>query len=109
MQATYTLAYLKDAEPNSDERHHRPQTGYVRYDPLPFPTAKDLGGWYTYSVADQRHRATVNGVWQLPHRFQLSGLYFYGSGMRFATAFQRRRAQPRHVRRQPVQPDDRTD
>jgi len=87
MQGTYTVAWLKDAEPNPVSATIDPATGYVRYDPLPFPTAKDLGGWYTYSVADQRHRATLNGVWQLPYRFQLSGLYFYGSGMRFATAF----------------------
>ena len=87
MQGTYTVAWLKDAEPNPTSASIDPSTGYVQYLPLPFATAKDLGGWYTYSVADQRHRATLNGVWQLPHRFQLSGLYFYGSGMRFGTAF----------------------
>jgi hypothetical protein len=80
MQGTYTVAWLKDAEPNPTSASIDPSTGYVQYLPLPFATAKDLGGWYTYSVADQRHRATLNGVWQLPHRFQLSGLYFYGSG-----------------------------
>lgn len=27
-----------------------------------------------------------NGIWSLPYDFQLSGLYFYGSGMRVATS-----------------------
>jgi hypothetical protein len=36
------------------------------------------------AVTDQRHRATVNGIWQLPYGFQLSGLYFFGSGARLA-------------------------
>src|SRR5258705_11020850 len=26
---------------------------------------------------DQRNRATVNGIWELPAGFQLSGLYFF--------------------------------
>ena len=64
-----------------------PKTGVVVYQKVPFETAPDMGGEYTYSVADQRHRATVNGVWQLPHAFQLSGLYFFGSGMRYGSAF----------------------
>jgi hypothetical protein len=87
MQGTYTVAWLKDANPNPVSASIDPKTGYVVYQDLPFKTASDLGGEYGYSVTDQRHRATVNGVWQLPMRFQLSGLYFYGSGMRFATAF----------------------
>jgi hypothetical protein len=30
-----------------------------------------------YLNGDQRHRATVNGIWQLPVGFQISGLYFF--------------------------------
>ena len=30
-----------------------------------------------YLNGDQRHRATVNGIWQLPAGFQISGLYFF--------------------------------
>jgi hypothetical protein len=29
----------------------------------------------------------VNGIWELPFGFQLSGLYFYGSGERFNTSW----------------------
>ena len=32
---------------------------------------------------DQRHRASVNGVWDLGSGFQLSGIYFFGSGRRY--------------------------
>ena len=47
----------------------------------------DMGGDRTYATTDQRHRATANGVWELPYGLQLSGLYFYGSGARFATVY----------------------
>jgi len=40
-----------------------------------------LGG---YAVGDQRHRAVLNGIWQMKYGFQLSGVYFFGSGERFA-------------------------
>jgi len=64
-----------------------PKTGYVQYTPIPFKLQPDMGGEYTNAVTDQRHRATLNGVWELPLDFQLSGLYFYGSGMRLAVAY----------------------
>jgi hypothetical protein len=53
--------------------------------PLPFAVSPDLGGEYGLATADQRHRAVFNGIWELPLGFQVSGLYFYGSGARFAT------------------------
>jgi hypothetical protein len=70
--ATYTLA------------------GYWTGDPLPlsglrqvtFPVALDLGGEYTLAPTDQRHRMVFNGIWQVGYGFQLSGLYFFGSGER---------------------------
>lgn len=52
-----------------------------------FPVAPDLGSEYTLAVSDQRHRAVFNGLWQLPSGFQLSGLYFFGSGLRYATTY----------------------
>ena len=66
VQGTYTVAWLKDATPKPVAGSIDPKTGVVVYQKLPFDTAPDMGGEYTYSVADQRHRATVNGVWQLP-------------------------------------------
>ena len=39
------------------------------------------------ATTDQRHRATINGIWQLPYDFQLSGLYFFGSGQRENTTY----------------------
>jgi hypothetical protein len=42
-----------------------------------------LGGEYAPSTGDQRHRATANIIWALPHGFQVSGAFFYGSGFAF--------------------------
>lgn len=70
--ATYTFAGFWDATA-------APSVG--------FEVAPDLGGEYTLGFTDQRHRAVVNGIWQLPYGFQLSGLYFYGSGARFSTVY----------------------
>ena len=55
--------------------------------PPGFRVTPDFGGDYTYGVGDQRHRAVFNGIWMMPYRFELSGLYFYGSGERFATTY----------------------
>ena len=41
-------------------------------------------GW---RARDQRHRATFNGIWDMGMGFQLSGLYFFGSGERFSTSW----------------------
>jgi hypothetical protein len=46
-----------------------------------------IGGIRTLAVTDQRHRATVNGIWSLPYGLQVSGLYFYGSGARYDTVY----------------------
>jgi hypothetical protein len=70
LSANYTLAALWDAS-----------TPIF----LGLPQPPDLGGQYTLAVTDQRHRAVVNGVWEIAHGLQLSGLYFFGSGQRFAT------------------------
>jgi hypothetical protein len=49
--------------------------------------AQDLGQEYGRATTDQRHRAVFNGIWDAGYGFQLSGLYFYGSGQRFATTY----------------------
>jgi Carboxypeptidase regulatory-like domain len=76
-QLTYTLGWSRDAS-------GVPTQGL---EPVPFPLAPDLGGEYTFAVNDQRHRAVLNGIWQLRYGFQLSGLYLYGSGVRYATSW----------------------
>jgi Carboxypeptidase regulatory-like domain len=56
----------------------------------PAPAIKlvqDLGEEYGLATTDQRHRAVFNGIWDVGYGFQLSGLYFYGSGQRFATTY----------------------
>ncbi len=49
-----------------------------------FNVPEDLGNSWYPAIGDQRHRAVLNGVWQLPYAFQFSGLYFYGSGQAFS-------------------------
>jgi hypothetical protein len=39
------------------------------------------------ATSDQRHRALVNGVWDAGYGFQLSAIYFFGSGERRRTNF----------------------
>ena len=66
-----------------------------------FAVAPDLGGEYSLAAADQRHRAVFNGIWQLRRGFQLSGLYFFGSGQRYRDQLRRRSARRRHCGRRP--------
>src|SRR2546425_548370 len=79
ISALYTLSALWDANP--------PPVSGVAIQPVSFATAPDLGGEYALAAGDQRHRAVVNGIWQLRYGFQLSGLYFFGSGERFNTSW----------------------
>jgi hypothetical protein len=69
---TYTLAGLWDQDPP-------PVSGFTT---VPFPVAQDLGGERSLAETDQRHRAVFNGIWQVGKGFQVSGIYFYGSGQR---------------------------
>jgi hypothetical protein len=69
---TYTLSLYKDGNTS----------------PAPSLTlVQDLGQEYGRATTDQRHRAVFNGIWNAGYGFQLSGLYFYGSGQRFATTY----------------------
>jgi carboxypeptidase family protein len=69
---TYTLGWLydKDAQPLSGLREY---SGTV---------PNDIGGQRSLAASDQRHRAVFNGIWDVAHGFQVSGIYFYGSGLR---------------------------
>ena len=71
-QATYSLRYFWDAEPP-------PFSGR---DPVPFPTAPDLGGEYGLGDGDQRHRSTISAIWEVGKGFQVSGLQYIGAGVR---------------------------
>ena len=75
--ATYTLGgyWDRDAQPLSG------------LEEVPFPVTPDLGGQYTFAENDQRHRAVLSGIWEAGYGFQLSGMYFYGSGARFFTNY----------------------
>jgi hypothetical protein len=75
--ATYTLSWLQNSS-------GLPHSGTTQ---VTFPVAPDLGNEYTYAVTDQRHRAVFNGIWDMGSGFQLSGLYFFGSGERYETSY----------------------
>ena len=88
---TYTLSYFRDARPIRDQ-WYLGDNGLVARRPIGFAVAPDMGGEYGPAgrqviqgfgqAGDQRHRATVNGVWVLGAGFQVSGIYFFGSGER---------------------------
>jgi hypothetical protein len=71
---TYTLSTLRDGDP-------RPLSGLTE---VPFKVNAAFGDDYGPAVSDQRHRPVFNGIWQLAYGFELSGIYFYGSGEHFA-------------------------
>ncbi len=85
LAANWTLGFSRDGDPAPEQ--YAPFNGGIAHTPLSFDAAPDLGGEYGYAVNDQRNRAAVNGIWQLPYGFQVSGLYFYASGLRFATTW----------------------
>ncbi|OFW06654.1 MAG: hypothetical protein A3I61_06865 [Acidobacteria bacterium RIFCSPLOWO2_02_FULL_68_18] len=92
--ATYTLSYFRDATPVRDQ-WYLGSNGVVARRPTGFPLAPDMGGEYGYAgqwlaagfgqAGDQRHRAVINGLWEVGAGLQVSGIYFFGSGERFAT------------------------
>jgi hypothetical protein len=71
---TYTLSTLKDSDPT-------PLSGLTEVAGAVNPA---FGNDYGPAVSDQRHRAVFNGIWTVAYGFQLSGIYFYGSGERLA-------------------------
>ena len=81
--ATYTLSGLWNADT-------KPFSGLTQ---VTFDTAPDLGGEWGLSADDQRHRAVFNGIWQVGHGFQVSGLHLP----------RRRHPAGHHLRRRPAQ------
>jgi hypothetical protein len=84
--ATYALGFLKDS-PGPVCEVFRDSEGLADCRPLTFPVARDVGDDYDWAAGDQRHRAVFNGIWEVGAGFQVSGLYFYGSGLRNTTTF----------------------
>ncbi|MBI2188509.1 MAG: TonB-dependent receptor [Acidobacteria bacterium] len=92
--ATYTISQFKDATPARDQWYVGPD-GVVARRPIGFALAPDFGGEYGYAgtyvaggfgmTGDQRHRAVVNGLWEVGYGVQVSGIYFFGSGSRYVT------------------------
>ena len=54
---------------------------------VPFALAQDLRGEWSLAEGDQRHRLVMNGIWQLGHGFQLSGIHYASAGDRSATSY----------------------
>jgi hypothetical protein len=79
--ATYTLSALWDSDARPFQ--YGLTDGLVSRTPIDFALAPDVGEEYTLASTDQRHRAVVNGIWDVRYGIQLSGVYFYGSGRRF--------------------------
>jgi len=89
---SYTLGYFRDAKPIRPE-WYLGADGVAARRPIGFPLAQDMGGDYGFAgrvvtpgfgqAGDQRYRAVLNGIWTPGRGFQLSGIYFYGSGERF--------------------------
>ena len=72
---TYTMSFLYTAE-------NQPFSGL---NIVPFKVQPDLGNEWGYGADDQRHRAVFNGIWAVGHGFQLSGLHYFGAGIRAAS------------------------
>ena len=89
---TYTLSGLWDRDPP-------PLSGFTE---VSFPVAQDLGGERSLAETDQRHRLVFNGIWQVGYGFQVSGIYFYGSGQRNSALWLRRARTPDLERRSPA-------
>jgi hypothetical protein len=52
-----------------------------------FPLAQDLKGEWGLAEGDQRHRLVLNGIWQVGHGFQVSGIHYASAGDRSATSY----------------------
>ena len=72
--ATYTLSWFYNAE-------NQPFQGL---EIVPFTVQPDLGNEWSLAQDDQRHRVVVNGIWEVGKGFQVSGLHYFGQGMRNA-------------------------
>ena len=84
-QGTYTLSAFRDGTPQPDM--FSIVDGSLTRTPLGFAVARDIAGEYGLATTDQRHRAVFNGIYGPGLGIQVSGLYFYGSGARFAARY----------------------
>jgi hypothetical protein len=75
--ATYTLSWFYTAE-------NQPFQGLQI---VPFTVQPDLGNEWGYAADDQRHRAVFNGIWAVGRGFQVSGLHYFGAGIRSAGSY----------------------
>ena len=80
--ATYTLAGFW----NAVGQPFQGVTGSVPVE-VPFELAQDLGGEWSFAEGDQRHRMVLNGIWQVGHGFQVSGIHYTSAGDRSATSY----------------------
>ena len=62
-------------------------SGKLTREEIGFPLAPDVGDEYGIATTNQRHRAVFSGIYEAPLGFQISGVYFYGSGQRFSTSY----------------------
>ena len=84
-EATYTLSSFRDG--SDQPQQYSIVNGMLTRMPYAFTIAPDVYGGDGPAVTDQRHRAVVNGIYSPGLGIQISGLYFYGSGSRFATRY----------------------
>jgi len=82
---TYTLGQMKDSK--GAPYHWSVASGKLTREEITFALAPDIGEEYSLATTDQRHRAVFSGIYEAPLGFQISGLYFYGSGQRFSTTY----------------------
>jgi outer membrane receptor protein involved in Fe transport len=75
--ATYTLSRLQNNE-------GLPHSGVTQ---VAFDVAPDLGNEWSNAITDQRHRMVLNGIYDFGWGFQMSGLYFFGSGERYDRSY----------------------
>jgi hypothetical protein len=75
--ASYTLSGFWNAET-------QPFSGLEM---VPFDVADDLGNDWSFASEDQRHRLVFNGIWAVGKGFQISGLHYFGAGIRSATSY----------------------
>jgi hypothetical protein len=91
--ATYTLSRTKDDGAVGDITGPyvvtlEPSAAIpTKLTPYSGTVAPDMAPIYQLGANDQRHRATFNGIWDMGKGVQLSGLYFFGSGQRYATSW----------------------
>ena len=82
---TYTLSGYWDGTP--DPWSGIPGTSFGTGGPVPFNVAEPFSAQYGLGATDQRHRAVFNGIWDVGYGFQLSGLYFATSGLRYGRTY----------------------